>query len=41
MWFIDRIGMFFAKGHCFKAQKLENHEKCVARLKPGSTSDLM
>lgn len=41
MWFIERMGMIFAKEHSFKEQKLENHERYVARLKPGSTSDLM
>ena len=41
MWFIDRIGMIFAKEHCFKEQKLTNDERYLARLKPGSTADLM
>lgn len=41
MWFIDRMGMIFAKEHSFKEQKLENHERYVARLKPGSVADLM
>lgn len=40
-WLIDRMGMIFAKEHSFKEQKLENHERYVARLKPSSTSDLM
>ena len=41
MWFIDRMGMIFAKEHCFKEQKLTNDERYLARLKPGSTADLM
>ena len=41
MWFIDRMGMIFAKEHCFKEQKLTNNERYLARLKPGSTADLM
>lgn len=41
MWFIDRMGMIFAKEHSFKEQKLESHERYVARLKPSSTADLM
>lgn len=41
MWFIDRIGMVFAKEHCFKEQNMTSAERYVARLKPGSTADLM
>ena len=41
MWFIDRMGMIFAKEHCFKEQKLTNDERYLARLKPGSTAELM
>lgn len=39
--FIDRIGMVFAKEHCFKEQNMTSVERYVARLKPGSTADLM
>lgn len=41
MWFIDRMGMIFAKEHIFKEQKLTGDERYLARLKPGSTADLM
>ena len=41
MWFIDRMGMIFAKEHMFKEQGLLGNERYVARLKPGSTADLM
>lgn len=41
MWFIDRTGMVFAKEHCFKEQDMTSAERYVARLKPGSTADLM
>ena len=41
MWFIDRIGMVFANEHCFKEQNMTSAERYVARLKPGSTADLM
>ena len=35
------MGMIFAKEYIFKEQKLESHERYVARLKPGSTADFM
>ncbi len=41
MWFIDRMGMIFAKEHTFKVQGLSGDERYVARLKSGSTADLM
>ena len=41
MWFIDRMGMIFAKEHSFKERKLTSDERYMARLKPGSTADLM
>ena len=41
MWFIDRMGMIFAKEHGFKEQTLTSIERYTARLKPGSTADLM
>lgn len=41
MWFIDRMGMIFAKEHIFKGQKLKSHERYIARLKPGNVADLM
>lgn len=41
MWFIDRMGMIFAKEHLFKEQGLSGNERYVARLKPGGTADLM
>lgn len=41
MWFIERMGMIFAKEHIFKGQKLKSYERYIARLKPGSVADLM
>ena len=39
--FIDRMGIVFAKEHCFKEQNMTSAERYVARLKPGNTADLM
>ena len=41
MWFIERMGMIFAKEHIFKGQKLKSCERYIARLKPGSVAELM
>lgn len=41
MWFKDRMEMLFAKAHNFKTQKLKSEERLLARLKPGSTADIM
>ena len=41
MWFIERIGLIFSKEYSFKEQKLSSNERYVARLKSGSTVDLM
>ncbi len=41
MWFIDRMGMIFAKEHMFKVQRLSGYDRYLARLKPGGTADLM
>ncbi len=41
MWFIDRMGMIFAKEHTFKERKLSSNDRYEARLKPGSTAELM
>ncbi len=41
MWFIDRMGMIFAKEHIFKGQGLSGNDRYEARLKPGGTADMM
>lgn len=41
MWFIERMGIIFAKEHIFKWQKLKSCERYIARLKPGSVAELM
>lgn len=41
MWFIDRMGMIFAREHIFKEQGVTGYDRYIARLKPGSTADLM
>lgn len=41
MWFIEMMAKIFAKEHSFKVQGLSNEERYIARLKNGSTADLM
>lgn len=41
MWFIERMGMIFAKKHSFKEQKLKRHERYETRLRIGRIVDLM
>ena len=41
MWFIDRMGMIFAKEHIFKGQGLSGNDRYEARLKAGGTADMM
>lgn len=41
MWFIERMGMIFAKKHSSKEQKLKYHERYVTMQKIGSVVDLM